>query len=566
MKKHVLFLLVSCVLLGKNYSQITVDTAIVPRYIQGNSSTNNSRIPFYFWVELSGLTPGATYRYYTVMDSAAAPLNSSGAGNSLPVNMLNQVFLRITSVSMTNSAGHDTLIADVSGEWRGWMGIETTGNTRFTPGNVLCPQIHFNNGAGGTGIASRVRLVSYPVNVINFGTTPGSAVQGSFLYDSTTLSPKNFVFLYDNVNGTGRPVASAVIEKDGLDLHSQPSFVAAYRNNVDTFDHRWGTIIPNNLPDGIRRVEYRNFAAGAIVADIQDTDGNWCFLNTVNPSNGSTAAMLRSLDNTGFIGFLDLDGDTYGDPSTGTLVPCHTPGYVTDSTDCDDSNPGVNPGAPEICNGIDDNCNQLVDETCAAEMDVSESGNPLPNHATYNYGSVAIGADPNLVLTIENTGNDTLFFSGTPIFTGPFAAGGSLPQFLLAGSNTSFTITSQITTSGTITGSVSIPNSDPDENPYVINFLANGFTGLALYEGFEMTLFPNPVQDVLQVSWAAAPAGAYELVISDLAGRTVLVHPFVASAGSGILPVSMETMTGGVYMVTLRSAAGAVIARQKVMH
>jgi hypothetical protein len=31
-------------------------------------------------------------------------------------------------------------------------------------------------------------------------------------------------------------------------------------------------------------------------------------------------------------------------------------------SDCDDAAPGVNPGSPEVCNGIDDNCNGAVDE------------------------------------------------------------------------------------------------------------------------------------------------------------------------------------------------------------
>jgi hypothetical protein len=37
--------------------------------------------------------------------------------------------------------------------------------------------------------------------------------------------------------------------------------------------------------------------------------------------------------------------------------------------DCDDSRAGVHPGAPELCNGIDDNCNGTIDEGCPGQGD-----------------------------------------------------------------------------------------------------------------------------------------------------------------------------------------------------
>ncbi len=59
--------------------------------------------------------------------------------------------------------------------------------------------------------------------------------------------------------------------------------------------------------------------------------------------------------------YADLDGDGFGDPTTGR-DDCLERGGVEDATDCDDSRAEVNPDATEICNGLDDECDTLVDD------------------------------------------------------------------------------------------------------------------------------------------------------------------------------------------------------------
>ncbi len=64
---------------------------------------------------------------------------------------------------------------------------------------------------------------------------------------------------------------------------------------------------------------------------------------------------------TGTLFHADADGDGYGDPNAPHLSCTAPVGYVDDNSDCDDTNPAIHPGANEVCDGVDNNCNGLVD-------------------------------------------------------------------------------------------------------------------------------------------------------------------------------------------------------------
>jgi len=52
----------------------------------------------------------------------------------------------------------------------------------------------------------------------------------------------------------------------------------------------------------------------------------------------------------------DADGDGAGDPAQSVVACVVPPGYVADSSDCDDRDASVLPGAVELCDGLDTDC------------------------------------------------------------------------------------------------------------------------------------------------------------------------------------------------------------------
>ncbi len=133
--------------------------------------------------------------------------------------------------------------------------------------------------------------------------------------------------------------------------------------------------------DGYGNPSVRQDACSAptnFVADDSDCDD---LSATVNPSateicngwdddcDGLTDEDDDSVTDAG-TWYEDADGDGYGDPSAASVF-CEQPSdYVSDTSDCDDDDAAVNPDASEICNGVDDDCDALVDDEDDSLLDV----------------------------------------------------------------------------------------------------------------------------------------------------------------------------------------------------
>jgi len=94
-----------------------------------------------------------------------------------------------------------------------------------------------------------------------------------------------------------------------------------------------------------------------------------------------------AVEKPGQIWYKDTDGDNYAQTGAATITQCLRPvGYKAASElasttgDCNDNNAAINPAAPEVCDGIDNNCNGSTDEgvltTYYQDSDTDGFGNP----------------------------------------------------------------------------------------------------------------------------------------------------------------------------------------------
>ncbi|MEW6079315.1 MAG: PilC/PilY family type IV pilus protein [Thermodesulfobacteriota bacterium] len=125
---------------------------------------------------------------------------------------------------------------------------------------------------------------------------------------------------------------------------------------------------------------------GGYVADNTDCDDT---RNTVNPGAMEICADALDNDCDGSTDegcqtwYQDADGDTYGNSAVSVVLVDQPAGYVGNNTDCDDTNAAIFPKAPELCDGVDNNCNTFTDEGCVHKWYQDADGDSYGNPAVF---------------------------------------------------------------------------------------------------------------------------------------------------------------------------------------
>ncbi len=80
--------------------------------------------------------------------------------------------------------------------------------------------------------------------------------------------------------------------------------------------------------------------------------------------------------------FQDADADGFGDAGAPRATCATEDGFVANADDCDDTDEAIFPGAPEACDGADNDCDALIDEDVGIEVFTDGDGDGHGDPAT----------------------------------------------------------------------------------------------------------------------------------------------------------------------------------------
>lgn len=301
----------------QSFAVVQVTEVSMPQYMQGDQDlegNNNNRVPFVFRLRLDGLLPHATYRYGNRVVQAGDPADQNGAGNAILITGPTTDWIRNTNAPRFNpedfGARHLTFATDGSGSYSGWFVTEPTGNARFTPGNTVFVRLLLNDGQGGTDLHHFLTAPS-GIEVRRLGT---EATEASAIYGDASVDPRNIVLFYDNVEGSGRPLGATMVENTGVETDLR--YADFYLAQVAGREGRWGSLIPNALASGLRRVEERSLLDGEILGVATSANG---FGETTNSGGGLNPVFIDTAGGAEFLPVNDGAWGVSGNWSNGTV-------------------------------------------------------------------------------------------------------------------------------------------------------------------------------------------------------------------------------------------------------
>jgi hypothetical protein len=252
-------------------------------------------------------------------------------------------------------------------------------------------------------------------------------------------------------------------------------------------------------------------------------------------------------ENLGSMWYADADADGFGNPMI-SVMSCTQPlGYVTNNTDCADNDPLRYPGALEICNGLDDDCDGQIDEG---------AGNNPPQPAWISGPTTVCAWQQGLVYSCPPMPGVTYVWSVPQNAT--IVSGQGTPSITVNWGNKKGNVAvlyqSSCGKSQRRTLSVQLGPCAPSVNGGETLMPLSG-----LPEEVEMRTYPNPFSDQLFVEFMLPEDAQVELEILDLLGQRValLYSGSVLSDTQYRMEYNVDNVASGMLICRLRTHYGS---------
>jgi len=242
-------------------------------------------------------------------------------------------------------------------------------------------------------------------------------------------------------------------------------------------------------------------------------------------------------------GVIDIDGDGFNS-----------------SIDCNDNDANINANATEVCDGMDNSCDGIVDEGCSTggcNLDIVLVADSLDNSPFVVYIYLAgLPAGGSIVWDFGDGG----------------VANSTFPTWVYTNIGTYTVCATYADASGcTATDCVTFTvNADGSTNPGGINM--QGFTlnvvntmpspnaVAEISSANDFMIFPNPVSESATIQWNASSNEQGRLDIFNAQGQVVSTERYNVFAGAQQVQLNTQSLSAGMYIV--RSVSNAGVVRQ----
>ena len=196
---------------------------------------------------------------------------------------------------------------------------------------------------------------TYTTGGLQNGDVVSLVLTANNLCQTSPTANSNSISFVVNVNEVSSVAISSDLTGNTLCGSANVQFTATPSNAGTSPVYQW-KLNGNNVGSNATSYTLNGAVAGDQIVVVMSTFHS-CQVSSTHNSNTLT---LTSASTNSY--YLDADADGYGNPSS-LVTDCATPvGYITQAGDCNDADSGINPDALEICNGIDDNCNNQSEE------------------------------------------------------------------------------------------------------------------------------------------------------------------------------------------------------------